>query len=188
MKNQYIQYQKLSDEIKHEIAEYHNSVRAGSDGGSFDESMGEWFNQKFDEWLIKRFMNPGHSSRRKHFRLDVEIPIRIIDTLIESASNDHDAMEFVGRIINISRGGLYFKYRAPIEISSIIKVVIDLAGLDDGVKSLEALAMVVRADKLEENEYGIGIMFSSIYGDNREILDLFILKNLSYYIYSESSG
>ena len=188
MKNRYIQYQKLSDEIKHEINEYHKLVREGSEAGSFDESMGEWFNQKFDDWLIKRFMHPGHSSRRKHFRLDVEIPIRIIDTLIESASNDHDAMEFVGRIINISRGGLYFKYRTPIEISLIIKVVIDLSGPDDSTKALEALAMVVRSDKLDENKFGIGIMFSSIYGENREILDLFILKNLSYYIYSETGA
>ncbi|MBN2079124.1 MAG: PilZ domain-containing protein [Spirochaetes bacterium] len=188
MKKKYIQYQKLSDEIKREIRHYHESLHPGTEGASFDESLVEWFNQKFDEWLITRFMPPGQASRRKHFRLDVEVPIRIIDTLIESASNDHDAMEFVGRIVNISRGGLYFKYRAPIEISSIIKVVIDLEGVENSRNSLEALAMVVRSDRLEENEYGIGIMFSSIYGENRELLDLFILKNLSYYIYQEAES
>lgn len=188
MKQKYIQYQKLSDEIKGEITRYHESVRPGKKGPAFDESMVEWFNQKFDEWLITRFTPPGQSSRRKHFRLDVEVPIRIIDTLIESTSNDHDAMDFVGRIVNISRGGLYFKYRTPIEISSIIKVVIDLEGMAEPKDSLEALAMVVRSDRLDENSYGIGIMFSSIYGENKELLDLFILKNLSYYIYQDAEA
>jgi hypothetical protein len=52
---------------------------------------------------------------------------------------------------------------------------------------VEALAMVIRTDKINGDEYGIGIMFSSIYGQNKERLDLFILKNLSYYIYSEEA-
>ena len=85
-----------------------------------DETVIEWFEKKFDEWLIKKYSDKGESSRRKHFRLDVEIPIRIIDTLIESSSEDHHALEFVGKIVNISRGGLYFKYSKTIELSSII--------------------------------------------------------------------
>jgi hypothetical protein len=187
MKNTYIKYEKLSSEIKKEIGNYHKLKTESMSEASIDESMQEWFEQKFDEWLINRYNKPGDTSRRKHFRLDVEVPIRIIDTLIESSSDDQHALEFIGKIVNISRGGLYFKSTLPIEVSSIIKVLIDFSGVDSELNGVEALAMVIRADRVKDKEYGIGIMFSSIYGQNRERLDLFILKNLSYYIYSEET-
>jgi hypothetical protein len=185
MKQTYIKYEDLSSEIKHEINEYHRGIAAASSEVIMDETVVEWFEKKFDEWLIRKYSNVAGESRRKHFRLDVEIPIRIIDTLIESSSDDHHAMEFVGKIVNISRGGLYFKYKSPIELSSIIKVVIDFTNVDAELNGVEALAMVIRTDRLQDNSYGIGIMFSSIYGADRDKLDLFILKNLSYYLYPE---
>jgi hypothetical protein len=186
MKHSFIKYEKLSSEIKQEINNYHASVAAGKSEAHFDESMNEWFENRFDEWLLQRYSeNDQQPGRRKFFRLEVEIPIRIIDTLIESSRDDKHAMEFVGKIVNISRGGLYFKSTKPIEISSIIKVIIDFSGVDTDLNEVEALAMVIRNDKLPEEDYGIGIMFSSIYEPNKERLDLFILKNLSYYIYSE---
>jgi hypothetical protein len=184
MKHLFIKYEKLSTKIKHEINEYHKTLLQNSPGTTFDDSMNNWFTKKFDDWLIKNYSKQNKVSGRKHFRLDVEIPIRVIDTLIESSSDDTNAMEFVGKIINISRGGLYFRYQKPIEISSIIKVIIDFTKVDPELNEVEALAMVIRTEKLHDN-YGIGIMFSSIYGVNKEKLDLFILKNLSYYIYSE---
>jgi hypothetical protein len=185
MKHSYIKYEKLSNDIKNEINQYHESTASNKSEPSFDESITEWFEKKFDEWLIKKYSKKDGVSRRKYFRLDVEVPIRIVDTLIESSSDDHHAMEFIGKIVNISRGGLYFKSSVPIEISSIIKVIIDFSGVDKELNGVEALAMVIRTDKIKADDYGIGIMFSSIYGPNKERLDLFILKNLSYYIYSE---
>ncbi len=185
MKHSFIKYEKLSQDIKQEINSYHQSVAAAKSEAIFDESMAEWFENRFDEWLLKRYSGNEQLGRRKFFRLEVEIPIRIIDTLIESSRDDKHAIEFIGKIINISRGGLYFKSSKPIEISSIIKVVIDFSGVDKDLNEVEALAMVIRSDKLQEGDYGIGIMFSSIYEPNKERLDLFILKNLSYYIYSE---
>ncbi|HOT44734.1 MAG TPA: PilZ domain-containing protein [Spirochaetota bacterium] len=185
MKHSFIKYEKLSNEIKDEIHNYHQSMKARKSEAVFDESMAEWFENRFDEWLLKRYSGDEHQGKRKFFRLEVEIPIRIIDTLIESSRDDKHAMEFIGKIVNISRGGLYFKSSQPIEISSIIKVVIDFSGVDKDLNEVEALAMVIRSDRLPEEDYGIGIMFSSIYEPNKERLDLFILKNLSYYIYSE---
>jgi len=185
MKNQYVKYEKLSTEIKHEITEYHKSIMQSKTGVTFDESMNQWFGLKFDEWLIRNYGMSDKMSGRKHFRMNIEIPIRVIETLIESSSDDTNALDFVGKIINISRGGLYFRYGRPIEVSSIIKVIIDFNNVDKELSEVEALAMVVRTEKVNE-EYGIGIMFSSIYGDNKELLDTFILKNLSYYIYSEN--
>ena len=185
MKQAYIKYEDLSGEIKQEINDYHRSFASSSSEPLLDETVVEWFEKKFDEWLIRKYSGMGESSRRKHFRLDVEIPIRIIDTLIESSSDDHHALEFVGKIVNISRGGLYFKYTKPIELSSIIKVIIDFAELDAELRGVEALAMVIRADRFKEDDFGIGIMFSSFYGSEKDKLDLFILKNLSYYMYPE---
>lgn len=185
MREAYIKYEDLSSEIKHEINDYHNSIAAVTGKAMLDESVGEWFEKKFDEWLIRKYSDRGASSRRKYFRLDVEIPIHIIDTLIESSSDDQHAIEFVGKIVNISRGGLYFKYARPIELSSIIKVVIDFANVDAEMNGVEALAMVIRTDRFDEHDFGIGIMFSSFYGSEKEKLDLFILKNLSYYMYPE---
>lgn len=185
MKHSFIKYEKLSNEIKEEIHNYHHLMKAQKSEAAFDVSMAEWFENRFDEWLLKRYSENDQPGRRKFFRLEVEIPIRIIDTLIVSSQDDKHAMEFVGKIVNISRGGLYFKSTKPIEISSIIKVIIDFSGVDRDLNEVEALAMVIRSDKLPEEDYGIGIMFSSIYEPNKERLDLFILKNLSYYIYSE---
>ncbi|OHD70129.1 MAG: hypothetical protein A2W19_04900 [Spirochaetes bacterium RBG_16_49_21] len=185
MKNHYIKFEKLSNEIKHEITEYHKLMLRSKSGTTFDDSMNQWFGLKFDEWLIRNYSKSTKMSGRKHFRLDVEIPIQVIETLIESSSEDTNAIEFVGKIVNISRGGLYFKYGKAIEISSIIKVIIDFKNVDEELNEVEALAMVIRTGKVN-GEYGIGIMFSSIYGADKERLDLFILKNLSYYIYSEN--
>lgn len=185
MKHTYIKYEKLAGDIKHEIQSYHDTLLKEKSEATFDESMVEWFDLKFDEWLISHYAKAGMSgTKRKHFRLDVEIPMRVVDTLIESSNDDTHAMAFVGKIINISRGGLYFKYIKPIEISSIIKVNIQFSSIDKHLDDVEALAMVIRSDRMAD-EYGIGIMFSSIYGSNKEKLDLFILKNLSYYVYSE---
>lgn len=185
MKHSFISFEKLSGEIKNEIELFHRSKTQNNPLATLEESMIKWFDEKFDGWLMRKYGPKGGTSRRKHFRLEVEIPIRIIDTLIESSKDDAHAHEFIGKIVNISRGGLYFKYQAPIEISSIIKVIIALSSIERDLKDAEALAMVVRADKIAEREYGIGIMFSSIYDESRNNLNLFILKNLSYYIYSQ---
>jgi hypothetical protein len=185
MKHEYIKYEKLSGDIKNEIAQFHKTEMERNAAATMDESMAKWFEQKFDEWLNRKFMPKGDTGRRRHFRLNVEVPIRIIDTLIESSKEDSHAIEFVGKIVNISRGGLYFKYHEPIEVSSIIQVLIALSDIDSDLSDVEALAMVIRTDRLNDKEYGIGIMFSSIYDTSKNSLELFILKNLSYYIYSE---
>ncbi len=90
----------------------------------------------------------------------------------------------MGTLVNISKGGFYFSSPRPIEISSIIKVRIDLSNIDGDISNIEALAMVMRVDRMPDGNYGVGVMFSSIYDENREKLDIFIFKNLAYYIVS----
>ena len=180
-----IKFEELSNEIRKEIEEFHAKEMQGKQDIPIEESMIKWLDTSFDGWVNKRFKIDDKENKRKHFRLNVEIPIRIIETLVESSHDDKEAIDLVGNIINISKGGLYFKYNAPIEISSIIKVYIDLSRIEQNLDNIEALAMVVRVDELEDNDYGIGLMFSSIYDTDRFNLNLFILKYLSYHFYTE---
>ena len=91
----------------------------------------------------------------------------------------------MGTVVNISRGGLYFRSIKPIGESNVIKVIIDMSEAEDDMPQIEAIAMVIRCEHLESDEFGIGLMFSSIYQDDRETLNMFIFKNLSYYLYNK---
>jgi c-di-GMP-binding flagellar brake protein YcgR len=91
-------------------------------------------------------------------------------------------MDLLGTIVNISRGGLFFKSKKYIEGSSIIKVNIDLSAIDKNLNDVEALAMVLRCEKIENNEYGVGLVFSSIYNEHKENLDMFIFRNVVHHI------
>jgi len=181
MDHDFIRFEQLSDEIREEIQQFHKESK-GSER-SLEQSTQQWFTDYFDAWLRTRFPNEADSgNNRQHYRLEIELPVSIVETLIDTKADDEHSKNIVGHAVNISRGGLYFIFENPIERSSIIKIMIDLHS-DDGKKnSIEVLAMVVRCDKLEEG-YGIGIMFSSIYDRERESLDLFFLKKLALYLY-----
>lgn len=183
MKRDYIKYEALSVEIRKEIEAFYLRMLETEPDSSIEDSLAKWFDCEFDGWLNKRIGN-NESNIRKYYRLDVELPVQIVETLLESSAEDPDAKEFIGHIMNISRGGLYFNLSRSIEISSIIKVIINLEDIDPDLSDIEALAMVVRTDKLDDNSYGIGVMFSSIYDHSKNNLDVYILKKLSYYIYN----
>ncbi|RPI91221.1 MAG: PilZ domain-containing protein [Spirochaetales bacterium] len=216
MKRNYIKYEDLSSEIKKEIERFYEENKGVDDPLSKEEAMLTWFENEFDLWMVqnyagrdkkdrriderrrhprvdvtpepekKRGQDRRADVRRKHFRLDIEVPVRIVETLIESSKDETEAFDFVGTLINISKGGFYFKFSQPMEISSIIRVHIDLSAMDVELRDIEALAMVVRADRLPDNSYGVGVMFSSIYDEHREKLEMFIFQNLAYYIYQNS--
>ncbi len=182
MKNN-IKYEELSQSVKLEIQEYFDREKGENGALSMEEAMFHWFDKKFDKWIRKNYAKNNNEDKRKYFRLDIEIPVRIIRTLIESSKEETIALDFVGTIVNISRGGLYFKSKKHVEVSSIIMVKIDLSAVDKKLKDVEALAMVIRSDKINKNEYGIGLMFSSIYEDQMENLNLFIFRNIAHHIH-----
>ncbi len=183
MKKQ-IKYEKLSKEIKKEVETFFNSIKSKDEKFTIEDAMYKWFNESFENWISKKYGKEKESEKRKFFRLDIEIPVKIVETLIESSKEESNEIGFVGTIMNISRGGLYFKSKNHIEPSSIVMTKIDLSAMDSELGNIEALAMVVRSDKLSDKEYGIGLMFSSIYGKHKENLDLFIFMNIAYHIYS----
>jgi hypothetical protein len=179
-----IKYEKLSQAIKSELNEYYKKEIERDDGLSMEDVMFHWFDKYFDKWIREKYTKDlNKDDKRKFFRLDIEIPVRIIKTIVESTKEETDLIDFVGTVINISKGGLYFKSKKYIEISSVIIVKIDLSAVDKKLSDVEALAMVIRADKMHKNEYGIGLMFSSIYDKHKENLDLFIFRNVAHYIH-----
>ena len=51
MKHSFIKYEKLSNDIKQEIQNYYHSAKTAGKA-VFDESMTEWFENKFDEFCL----------------------------------------------------------------------------------------------------------------------------------------
>ena len=177
-----IKYEQLSQEIKIEIERFHEKYLAAGNDGSIEESMGIWFDQNFEQWISARFASDETQSR-KHYRIDIEIPIKVIDTLIEPDEGGDPDIDLVGTIINISKGGLFFRSKKSFEASSIVKVLVDMSTIDPELSQIEAVAMVVRSVIMESGEYGIGLMFSSVYDEHKQTLDLFVFKNLAYFLY-----
>ncbi|MCX7678360.1 MAG: PilZ domain-containing protein [Spirochaetes bacterium] len=181
MKKFIVNYHELNDEIKREIDSIVENAKRQGITVDFETAALEWFENFFDEWMENRY-GKGTKNLRKHYRMDIEIPVRIVERLIDSDGAEAEEMDFIGKILNISRGGFYFVSKENIHPSSIIKVKIDLSSIDKELTEVEALAMVVRAEKIKENNYGIGVMFSSIYEESKKNLDVFIFKNVAYHL------
>ncbi len=181
-----IKYENLSQEIKKQISLLHEKLGSLKESQTYEESTAAWFKDYFNRWLNERFSSGAgsDSDMRNHYRLNVEIPITVIETLVDGEDCGELGENITGRIVNISRGGLYFRSSVPFNVSSIIKVTIDFSRIDRQLNDVEALAMAVRCDMLPGN-YGIGIMFSSIYDTGKRCIDTFILKNISDLIYGE---
>lgn len=181
MKENLINYHDLNDEIKREIDQTIEKAKKNGVALAFEDAALQWFDDEFDAWIQTKY-STDKKNGRKHYRMDIEIPVRIVERLIDADGNEAEEIDFVGKIINISRGGFYFHSSEHINPSSIIRVVIDLSSIDRALAEIEALAMVVRSEKLDGKGFGIGVMFSSIYDENKKNLDVFIFKNVAYHL------
>lgn len=214
MRKDYIKYEDLSSNVKKEIESFCRVKRSDGAELSINDAMLLWFEECFDDWMAREYHtgrgdrralnrrqraldaaspSPGRnqrsedrrkSVRRKNFRVNIEVPVRIVETLVEGSSEDARTQEFVGTLVNLSKGGFYFRSPNRFEIASIIRVIMDLSSIDLGMQNVEALAMVLRVEKLPEGDQGVGVLFSSIYDGSLETLDLFIFKTLAYYIHT----
>jgi hypothetical protein len=210
MRRNAIKFEELSSDIKKEIEKFWARQKEFGDPCTMEQAMTQWFEEEFDIWMVMNFSSKlkgerraaerrrhlrldveeekktdrRNTPRRRKFRLDIEVPVKIVETLIESSSEEREAIDFIGTLVNISRGGFYFRSAKSFEPSSIIRVCIDLSRLDAELREVEALAMVIRSEKISPEYWGVGVMFSSIYHDAKEKLDTFIFKHLAYYVYS----
>ncbi len=180
MKN-HIKYSELNGEIKREIQGFIEENREANPELSPEDATLLWFESRFDDWMLGKY-NTGRKTKRRHFRFDIEIPVRVVERLIDSDSKESEEIDYVGTILNISRGGFYFKSPESFNPASIIKAVIDLSSVDADLAEVEALAMVVRSDRLPGGGHGVGVMFSSIYDEDRQNLNVFIFKNVAYHL------
>lgn len=173
-----IQYTEISDELKAEIEAYQETLPVDERKQVTDLLKTTWLDDFIENWLSSR-LHEGKNKRR-HLRFDVQLPLRIVDIIIDSKEAELIEEGFVGTVLNMSKGGFYFVSKFPLKAASIIKIVIDLSPVDKKIDQLEALAMVVRSDKNKDSDdYGIAVTLSSIYDDDKEKLDYLILKHLS---------
>lgn len=214
MRKDYIKYEDLSSNVKKEIESFCQMKRSQGEELTINDAMLLWFEECFDDWMARKYHtgrgdrrtqgrrrlalgaassppvrdqrsdDRRKSVRRKNFRVNIEVPVRIVETLVEGSSEDDRTREFVGTLVNLSKGGFYFRSPKRFEIASIIRVIMDLSSIDQGMQNVEALAMVLRVEKLPEGDQGVGVLFSSIYDESLETLDLFIFKTLAYYIHT----
>lgn len=175
-----IDFKNLNSEIRDEIDRYRSRIKADS----YDDALKKWFDERFDDWMSRRLsQGGGGSSQRKHYRLDIKIPVSINKTLIDAEDDDQIAAELVGKTVNISRGGLYFVSWRRFEISSILKVSINLSKVEQSLEDVEALVMVSRLESFDDGTFGIGVTFSSIYEHDAQTLEVLMLNYLSYYMH-----
>ncbi len=176
--DKHIKYEDLNREIQAEFHKYLEESNCSINDIDIDTELFKWFDEKFEQWFKHKYGE--NKSKRSYNRVDVEIPVQVMDTIVDY--NDFDEAEveneIIGQLINISRGGMYYQSIIPMEKSSIIKIKINFSELQEGADDVEALAMVMRVDKLEDNEYGIGLMFSTIYDKDKKELYMFIFKHL----------
>ena len=165
MNKKYIRYEKLLSDIKKEIDIFLNKKKEHNKDLTIEDAMVAWFDEEFDGWMIinypsgdsgsekesqtakkEKFISQGADefgkdnkapAKRSHFRIHIEVPVKIIDTLMEPSSDEAEAMNLMGSLINISRGGFYFKSPMTIELSSIIKVMIELSVVDSELRILK---------------------------------------------------
>lgn len=179
--NANIQYSDLSGRIKKEVDSFFNENAKSNNTMSREEAFSLWFETRFDEWLQENFLD-AEKTKRKHLRFDIEIPVKVVERIIDEGEPEAESLDYVGTVLNLSRGGFYFQSAEMFSVSSIIKVILDLSIINAALGNLEALAMVVRRDLMDNRKYGIGVMFSSIYGGEEKNLDVLILKNVAYHI------
>lgn len=180
-----LKYEDLSKDIKQAIDTFRSEEESSGVSIGRDAAMETWFRDHFEDWLNGR-TKADSRNKRKHRRLDIELPLSVAEVIVESSGEEPHVDDLVGTIINISRGGFYFFTRQPIPVSTIIKVAIDFSAMDPELQGIEALAMVVRSEAQSHGRFGVGVMFSSIYDEEKESLELFIFKQLAYHMHAAS--
>jgi len=140
-----VTFEDLSKDIKEAIEAY-RVAESGSDAPiDREQAMDAWFRERFESWIADRMGTAEGENKRRHHRFDIELPLSISDTIIESSGEEPHVSDLLGTIVNISRGGFYFFAPRAVPVSSILRVTIDFSGFDPGLGSIEALAVLVAA-------------------------------------------
>jgi hypothetical protein len=193
-----ITYTELSKPIKDQVLNYFDLIRNDNPRQKLSDSIDNWFTEHFDEWMLRqarirnfdRRKNNGQngaahadlrSDRRRHNdRFDIEIPVKSVETLYDSTFDDKIVEKSIKSILDMNLGRLYFKWDSPLKASSMVNLSIDFSNIDRELKNLNAIAMVIRSDKLSDGKYRILVIFSNITDGKKINLSFHIFKNLVY--------
>lgn len=200
-----IKYEDLYEPIKNEIVKYYEKKKTSNKKLQLAEAMEQWFLDEFENWMdehatksdrrykTERRNNKALSvaenrrldarrtaQRRRNIRFNIELPVKGAETIQKAASDASAISEFMGTSENISDGGLYFKSKVPLKVSSVIQVILDFSNIDKGFEKIVANAMVVRTSKLPNGDYGISMMFSKVDEQDKANLNYQIFKSLAF--------
>ena len=197
-------YEDLYQPIKDEIKKYYEKKKISNKKLQLEDAMEQWFCDKFEDWMDdhatksdrrykndrrskslsvaenKRMESRRRAQRRKNLRFNIELPVKIAETIQEAASDASTIRDYMGKSENISDGGLYFKSKVPLKVSSVIQVILDFSKIGKDFENIVANAMVVRSSKLPNGEYGISMMFSKVDEQDKVNLNYQIFKSLAF--------
>ncbi len=176
-----ISYESLNTKLQKEISRYHDEKVKNGFARNLETSTKEWFHERFENWL-KDNKYVEVDTNRKNMRINVELPVTIAETLIDSTHASKQDEQLLGMVTNISRGGIFFTSDKKYEVSSVLKLRINFSQIDSDYPEVDALALVVRCEPVSDQAYGIGVAFSSLYDDNSETISMFIFKQMIAYI------
>ncbi|MBN1365342.1 MAG: PilZ domain-containing protein [Syntrophaceae bacterium] len=199
-----IKYEDLYQPIKDEIMKYYENKKASDSKLKLEDAMEQWFMTDFEGWMEehvtksdRRFKPERRNNklsvaqnrrreirrkmlRRKATRFNIELPVKAAETIQEASSDASLISEYMGTSENISDGGLYFKSKVPLKVSSVIRVTLDFSRIGKEFENVVANAMVVRLNPLPSGEYGISMMFSKVDGQEKANLNSKIFKSLAF--------
>lgn len=201
-----IKFEDLYQPIKTEVKKYYKNKKALNNELQLKDATDMWFYNEFEGWMDehatksdRRYEHERRNHnvlmatenrggevrrkvlRRKKMRFNIELPVKAVETVRKASSNASVIKKYLGRSENVKDGGLYFKSKVPLAVSSIIRVVLDFSKIDKGFKNIVANAMVVKVTKLSNGKYWISMMFSKINEKNGANLNTQIFKSLAFH-------
>lgn len=199
-----IKYEDLFEPIKKAVNGYFKAKSAAEKNLDFEHAMLQWFTEEFDAWMdlhaaksdrrADKDRRKGSSNigkdrrkesrrsvqRRKNTRFNIELPVKLAETVQEATRESEKIEEIMGTSENIRGGGLYYISGEPMKPSSVIRVVLDFSKIDPASGSITASAMVVRSEKLRNGGYGVSLMFSKVDEKEKPDLNHMIFKSLAF--------
>lgn len=197
-------YEDLYQPIKDEIKKYYENKKTSNNKLQLKDAMEQWFSDEFEDWMDdhatksdrrykeerrnknlsvvenRRMEFRRKAQRRKNLRFNIELPVKLAETIQEEASDASAIRDFMGTSENICDGGLYFKSKVPLKVSSVIQVILDFSKIGKGFENIIANAMIVRTSKLPNGEYGISMMFSKVDEQDKANLNYQIFRSLAF--------
>ena len=111
-------------------------------------------------------MEEGFIDRRKAPRVFIEIKFKY--SIIGSASQDAKLV-FSGVTKNISRTGMFFENLVQIPLNTELKISLLLPGVL--AKDVDVQGKVVRLEKLDSDNFAIGLMFSQMSEETQNLIN-----------------